>query len=244
VCSQERRSLPRPLCLQQHHSVADRVADALCHCEIFRTVDANDLQQVALSSAVRTHAEGCIVYPAYRTGEQLTVVMDGVLALYGTTPGGKRLVLGRFRRGDWFGIAPICGAHSDCQELVAWEEGATAVHVPAAWIQGRLSADVTFCQHVTQLLAGRFTTLAEHLLHVAFQPLKERVAALLIQLADESDGITVSCTNRVLADCVGVDAAEVSKVLKQLCAEGVLHKEPYRSTITIVDRVRLGELAA
>lgn len=180
-----------------------------------------------------------------RAGEQgrVALVLEGLLRLVANSREGRQLTLHHYRRGELAGLL-----------------GFTAPSVPytlqAAVPSSLLPISTAALEEVVHrnptlgwALAAQVNRLSQDLLarfvFYAFQPLRQRVAAYLLELSDlegiAADRPVVRVSHQDLANAVGAPRESVSRALGEFRRMGAVHTGASR--IEIRDRCLLAQAA-
>lgn len=150
--------------------------------------------------------------------DKLHILMDGNAQLVCTNSEGRRLVLATLDAGAIFGEgALIDGA--------APEAFAEAISDCTIWVLPRANARMMTERYpilgwgLLQTFGKRLMQVESHLEDVAYKKLPERLAALLLELADKNDTIT-GTSHQTLADRLGTYRETVSAILRTFKREG------------------------
>ena len=117
----------------------------------------------------------------------------------------------------------------------------TAQRVSAAAFEDMVDASVGFCSAVSRYRDVLTRTTLQSVACNALHDVRRRCARWILQTHDRADGDRMPMTQEFLAAMLGVKRNAVSKVARELQAEGVI--EYRRGKIAVVDRLRLQNIA-
>lgn len=171
-------------------------------------------------TSIRRYGAGAVVlYPG--PAEELLRLVSGLVRLHSVDENGSGATLRYVKPGSYFGEEALTGrprryfAEAVTDSQVAALDPA---HLPASELRG-LALD----------LAQAIDGMNRSLLRLASRPLKARVAAELLELADSAlavrapgDPATIRMTHDELAAAVGSVRETVTKVIGELVREGAL----------------------
>lgn len=186
---------------------------------------------------------GQLIYTPGETGEVLFLLKAGHVRLYRLAPDGRKLVLATVGPGTVFGEMSVLG-----QSMT--DSFAEAVDDCVVCLMSRVDIEQVMLEHPTValrmvgLLSRRLHEAENKLEQMAFTPVPERVARLLLALAqgDQVPGYS----HQELADMIGTSRETVSRALVELKTAGVIAID--RRCIQLLDLQALeqqaGELPA
>jgi CRP-like cAMP-binding protein len=171
-------------------------------------------------------------------------VAYGSLKLSLRNGGAEERVLRLVSARHMFGEAPALLGRPSPYEAVALLDSKVVV-IPAATVLALMERDTAFARTLLMKLAERELDLCNGLGLVTLRSGVQRLAAYLAELggADVPPPSTVHLpfSKTLLAACLGIKKETLSRLLRQLAAEGVIRVR--RREITILDRGRLLVLA-
>ena len=151
--------------------------------------------------------------------DKLHILMDGRAQLVNINSEGRRLVLSTLEAGSIFGEGALI--HNVSADMVA--EALTDCTV---WILPRNDARVMTERYpilgwgLLQTFGRRLQQVESRLEDVAYKKLPERLAALLLELANNQEGTITGTSHQALADRLGTYRETVSAILRTFKREG------------------------
>ncbi len=208
--------------------------------DIFQDLSSDQMKDVETAAPMFTCEPGRIFFRASDPAEVLFILKKGEVVLSRTNEDGKRLITATLTAGTVFGEMPILGqrlqhndaeAHTDC--LICSMSRRDVISLIDRYpIVGLRIAEV---------LSARLESAEDRLQEMAYQGVRERLAALLLRLADETDWrgnlVVKGLTHQHLAEILGTYRETVTATLNELSAAGIV--ETGRRKITIRDRAAL-----
>jgi CRP-like cAMP-binding protein len=185
-----------------------------------------------------TCSRGQLLYAPGETGEALFILKAGRVRLYRMAADGRKLVLATLVPGAVFGEMAAIG-----QSMI--DSYAEAIDECVVCIMSRVDIEQVMLEHPTvavqmvRLLSGRLHEAEDKLEQLAFTPVPERLARLLLTLAvgDEVAGYS----HQELADMIGTSRETVSRALVDLKAGGIVEID--RRCIKLLDTAALSAQA-
>jgi CRP-like cAMP-binding protein len=211
----------------------------LKHCDLFERLPSEELRGLEAASLFRRFAARTPVYlPSDRAGAVLLLV-SGRVKICHFTPEGKQLILALIEPGELFGeLALFEGAARG--ELAETVEASSLVALPREALVRLLERHAALSLGVTRLVGLRRQRIEQRLKNLLFQPLRNRLIHLLVELADrygrptpEGLLIDVRLSHQDLAGIVGSSRESVTLGLGELVAEGLLRRRGRR--LVVVD---------
>ncbi len=210
--------------------------------DIFRDLSGSELQEIHHFFPMSRCRRGTIIFHSGEEGERLYILKKGRVVLYRVTSEGRRTVIGTVKPGTVFGELTMAGlTMRDC--YAETQEDSLVCEATRTDIQDLLVTHPKVAYRLIETLGRRVLELEQRLEQVAFLSVRARIAALLLQWAEESEGRLVLRGYRQedVADAIGAARQTVSTELKRLALSGVVDRG--RKQIEIVDRSSLEEIA-
>ncbi|HUI70245.1 MAG TPA: Crp/Fnr family transcriptional regulator [Spirochaetia bacterium] len=171
--------------------------------------------------------------------QYLPFVLRGTLRVYKVSESGKELTLYRIDKGESCILSATCILNTSTFPAMVEAEGQTdVVLIPSDLFSRWVDTYPTWRRFVFSIYEKRLDMLLTLVEEVAFHHVDTRVSAYLASEA-EGRGNTVSATHQQIASEVGTSREVVSRILRDLEAEGLVTTE--RGRIRILDRTRLSE---
>lgn len=202
---------------------------------VFRLSSA-ELAQIGTRGITRRHAKNTIVVSEGDSTDGLFIVLEGRVKIFVSDSQGHEVVLGTLGPGEYFGeLALDAGPRSasvitlePCQLLV----------VPKDAFRDFVESNPPFAFSLIGKLISRVRSLTDDVKSLALMDVYGRVARLLLELAEERDGVLMIAerlTQQEIANRIGASREMVSRILKDLSTGGyitqsregiVLHRKP------------------
>jgi CRP/FNR family transcriptional regulator len=219
------------------------IGDALRSIPCLRGLSAATLNKLQGVARHRKLPRGAILFREGTICEEVFIITGGKVKVYRLSPDGRQQTLWVLANGDCFCLAPFFqrarypGTAQCMTEVRVIELGRSALVTLPKSSPGLAGA-------VANCLCRRVATTAALVEEMSTQPVRHRLAKLLLTLADTHgvrtpDGILIDegWTHDELASSVGTVREVVSRTLKQLAAEGLVRSR--RRSILLSDPARL-----
>ncbi len=211
--------------------------------DIFQDLTHEEIQAFAQRLSMRQVEAGTIFYMPDEPTEVLFILKMGRVRLYHLSPDGKALTTAILEAGTIFGEMALLGQGLD-------DSYAEALAPCVLCLMSRedvitlLLGDPRIALRITEILGRRLIEAERQLSDFAFKSLPERLAALLLRLAQPprprlfgSGYPEVRYTHEQLAEMLGTYRETVTKILNEFRAEGWVDLR--RGKILILDRPAL-----
>lgn len=209
--------------------------------ELFRDLPARDIEELERITTLTNVPRGRVFYRPEDPGERLFLLQEGRVQLYRISPEGKKLVIATLGPGALFGEMALLGQQMHNAFAEAIED--CSIMVLNRTDLERLILNVpTIGRRILALTHKRLSDAEARLEDIAFKGIPARLASLLLRMAAEQDGRTITgLTHQDLAEMIGTYRETATQVLNDLKNDGLI--EIGRKRITILDLERLRKVA-
>ena len=176
----------------------------LSETDLFRDMNARDLEQLERSTSMSTCARGTVFYTPGETGEVLFILKQGRVNLYRMTAEGKKLVTATVEPGTVFGEMSLIGQDM----LDTFAEAAadcTLCVMSRVDIERLLREQPSVSIRLLELLARRLEDAEQRLADVAYKSVPARIAATLLRLSGD-ELAPVRLSHQEIADMLGLSS--------------------------------------
>jgi len=210
--------------------------------DIFQDLSEEEISEIDRAMTITTGRRGKIFYMPEDTSEVLFLLKEGRVQLYRISPEGKKLVIGTVGPGAVFGEMALIGqgmhntfaeATEDCVLIVMSRED----------VERLLITKPRVALRIFEAMGNRLKETEARLEAIAFKGIPARLAALLLQLADERQSDTIQgLTHQDLGERIGTYRETTTQTLNAFKASGLIDIE--RKRIRLLDREGLERIAA
>ncbi len=185
------------------------------------------------------------VYKEGGTPRYLYYIRKGKVKTVKTHEDGKDLVIGLYRKGDFFGYVALLEDTPYKATAIVMED-AEIVLIPRKDAEEIFNKTPYLVTRFVRLLAQNLTEKEERLLGIAYNTLRKKVASALIHLRNkyqqkDSDDFTINISRDELASVAGTATESLIRTLGDFKSEKLIAIR--NGSITLLDAVRLEELA-
>ncbi|MFQ6047184.1 MAG: Crp/Fnr family transcriptional regulator [Gemmatimonadales bacterium] len=214
------------------------IDEVLRDVPLFSQLRDDDLTRLAKMAHTREYARNAVVLLQGDRVEALYVVLDGHVKLVVTGDDGREVIISTRGPGDFFGEMSLLDDLPQSTHAIAMEDSQLLVL--------QRNDFHTFLDRIPQITFGllrafcrRLRKADKRISSLTMQEVPQRVAHLLLELADENDGVRIpqQLTHQVMAQMVGSTRETVSRTMRELTSKGVV--EVTREAVQLPERRRL-----
>lgn len=209
----------------------------LSDTDIFRDLNAKELEDLDRLTAMSTCRKGKVFYTPGETGEVLFILKRGRVNLYRINADGKKLVTATIGAGTVFGEMTLVGQGMHDTFAEAAEECTLCV-MSRPDVEHLLLSKPRVALRFMELMALRLHEVETRMETVAFKSVPTRIATFLLQLADDETLQIAGVSHQDLADMVGTYRETVTRILNEFRTEGYIELGRLNVTILQPDRLR------
>jgi CRP-like cAMP-binding protein len=212
---------------------ADETISSLTQNDIFRHLDIDALTELERTITVITCPPGRIIYRPGERGNALFILQSGSVQLYHLSTDGRKLIIATLTVGDCFGEVLLLGqnTHNDFAEATTTS---SICSINKQDIEPLLLQQSGVTLALLKKMSQRLALLEAQLINTTFKSMPARLAALLLQLAQDKEQeilVVEGLSHEELAERLGVYRETVSTALRDLREAGAI--ELGRKHITI-----------
>lgn len=209
--------------------------------DIFQDLDDAQMKDVESSAPMFTCEPGRIFYHADDPAEVLFILKKGDVILSRMNEDGKRLITATLEAGTIFGEMPMLGQRLQNSEAEALTE-CLICSMSRRDVVALINKYPVIAVRIAEVLSSRLESAEQRLQEMAFQGLRERLASLLLRLADETDWrgnlVIKGLTHQHLAEILGSYRETITATLNEFKADGLVETGRKKIVITDVDGLR------
>ena len=208
-----------------------------------------DASLCAISDVKRmlSHRKGQILY--YEGAKPLGIfcINTGVVKVYKTASNGKEQIIHLAKKGDFLGYAALLGEENHTHSAMIIED-AKICFVPREVFLASLTKNNEFSQRITKQLSHELGVMEEKLTDASQKNIRERLAFLLLQLANSygiegngSQKINLALSREEIAGMVGTATESVIRLLSEFKKDGLIELDGKK--ILLKDKKALARLS-
>jgi len=223
-------SLDEALALQKQSYLSEVV--------IFQDLSPNEMAELARILPMREVKPGTVFYSPEDSAEVLFILKKGRVKIYQHTPDGHALTMNVFDAGSIFGEMSLLGQgmHNSFAEAIT---SCVLCVMTRDDVHRLMISDPRVATRIVESLTERLTLIENRLLDFAYRRVPERLARLLLQLAQPHRNLfsrvqrmEVRYTHEELADMIGSTRETTTKLLNEMRVRGLVELQRGRIGLT------------
>lgn len=220
----------------------------LSEVAIFQDLSSDEMAALARAAPMKEVAAGTVFHSPEDPAEVLFILKKGRVKLYQLTPDGRALTIHIYEAGSIFGEMSLLGQGMHGAFAQALTPCVLCL-MSRDHVQRLLFGDPRIAMRIAEALGQRLTSLENRLLDFAYRRAPERLARLLLQLAQPhrallsfTQRMEVRYTHEELADMIGATRETVTKLLNEMRGRRLV--ELQRGRVTLLDMNGLQRIAS
>jgi CRP/FNR family transcriptional regulator, nitrogen oxide reductase regulator len=204
----------------------------------FRQLERGQIRAILDQAMARRYDEGQAVFHAGDVAERFYLLLDGVIRVIRTTPGGEQIIAMHIAAGQLFGIAPAIGRDSYPATAMTAAESLTLSWPVRLWPEF-VSQYPGFASETYAVVGSRMGELHNRLTEMATQAVEQRVANALLRMVNQTgrkvEGgieITFPITRQNISEMTGTTLHTVSRLLSAWEKQGVVESRRRHIVVT------------
>jgi CRP/FNR family cyclic AMP-dependent transcriptional regulator len=211
--------------------VRKEAVESLRSSPLFSKVGAADLEALASRLIERRYPKHATIVEEGLAGDYMYVIREGRVKVTKASEDGREKIMDFLEAGNFFGEMSLLDQAPRSASVETLEASRLLALSRNDFLDLlRRSPDLALA--VIQVLTLRLRETDEQASSMSFQRVKERTMGLLGRIAKDSDDsgrrLTPALTHQQIADMIGTSRETVTRVVKQLKAEGWLDQQGKR----------------
>ena len=214
---------------------------------LFSVLPESQLCAISEVKNLIPHRRGQILYYEGTKPLGIFCINSGVIKVYKTASNGKEQILYLAKEGDFLGYSALLGEENYSSSAMIIEN-AKICFIPREAFLGSMMKNAEFFKRITKQLCHELGVMEEKLTDASQKSIRERLALLLLQLANTYgvDGggyqrINLLLTREELAGMVGTATESVIRLLSEFKKDGLIELEGKK--ILLKDKKGLARLS-
>lgn len=204
----------------------------------------NALQALTENRNTNIYKKKQVIYSEGNHPNRLYYVVKGKVKTFKTHEDGKELVTELYNEGDFLGYIPLLEGTVYKDTAEAFESTELAV-IPKEDFEDLLNKNSEVAKKFIQLLAKNISVKEQHLLGLAYNSLRKKVANALITLQnkysnEKQENFTINISRENLASIAGTATESLIRTLSDFRTENLI--EIINGNITIINQKKLEQL--
>jgi CRP/FNR family cyclic AMP-dependent transcriptional regulator len=194
---------------------------------LFSGLETDELSRLSSKAVVHSYPKNTIVINQGDEGNSLHVIVSGKVKVFLSNEDGKEIILNTEGPGEFFGEMAMLDPHPRSASVITTEPSKLAI-ISKADFEAFLHESPETMLKILQQAFARLRALTETVSSLALLDVYGRVARLLLQSAEEVDGVTMvqlEMTQQDIANRIGSSREMVSRILKDLKTGGYIEQK-------------------
>ena len=212
---------------------------------LFRHLVEEELQEIMINKITETYKRGSIIYQEGNRMKGFYCVQSGIIKIYQTGFDGKEQIIRFAKSGDIIGYRSVVSNEPACTTTEVIEESILC-HIPTEILLSLVKNNGNFAVELMKLTCKELGEANSYITDIAQKTVRERLAEILIHLADEfgEDALGVlriSLTREELSNIVGTATESIIRLLSEFKNKGYIEIKGRK--IKILDKPGLKYIA-
>jgi CRP/FNR family transcriptional regulator len=206
---------------------------------IFRTLNYEELRQVNSLIRKKDYQKGSMLFLQGDRSEHLYIVRYGRVKLYETSKDGRQQIVHILEQGDFFGELSLFRDEHHSLYGEAMDDTGLCM-IPKEDFKNLIKENPEISMGIMQAMSERLVTAENFIIDLTLKNVEERLASLLIMMADKqgvrtTQGIQIplNLSRREIANLLGTTTETVSRKLTKLQSEGIINIEGHKNIIIL-----------
>jgi CheY-like chemotaxis protein len=206
----------------------------------FKTKQLPDFQKISGQLRSRVYRKKEFVFVESELPKYAYFVDKGLVKTFKATSEGKELITGLHQNGDFLGFVPLLEDKPNNESAIVLKES-TIYMIPQQDFLTLIYGNKEIARKFISMLASNLYEAENKLLELAYQSVRQRVAAVLIKLnnqADANNGVkSITVARKDLSGIVGTTTESLNRTLVDFKNEGLI--EIFDKGLRIVQHAKL-----
>jgi CRP/FNR family cyclic AMP-dependent transcriptional regulator len=205
---------------------------------LFSLLRESDIWRIREATVSRSFPKDSVILFEGEPGEALYIVLAGRVKIVYTAEDGREVILSTREKGDFFGETALLDERPNPAHVIAMQDSELLI-LRRDEFRRCLTDMPEMGLGLLRHLSRRLRHADDQIRGLVLLDVRGRVARLLLDMADRTDGTTVpkGITHNIMAQMVGASRETVSRTLRELTLSGLLVVTGRR--IAIADRAGL-----
>lgn len=209
---------------------------------LFTELDEEEVARVARAAREKSYPKNSVILFEDDPGDALYVVRAGQVKVVLIGEDGREVILSMLKKGDFFGEMALIDDQPRSAHVIAVEDSSLLV-LRRDDFRRCLEESPRIALGLLRALSRRLRRADDKIGGLVLLDVNGRVARLLLELADEGDGVRIhrNVTHHTIAQMIGSSRETVSRTIRDFAERGLI--EVSRKDIAVLDRPGLEDLA-
>lgn len=207
---------------------------------IIKPKGSEELQKLIAGRKIRQIKKRQVIYYEGDTANGIYLIISGKVKTFKVATDGRELLTGMYGSDEYFGTAAMLADENYADTAEAVENTALCL-LPKDLIGQLLDKYPDVAAQFIKMLANHVLTTEEHLLQLAYNSVRKRMADVILRLSPVEDDASASPLNISrdnLAGMAGVATETVSRILTDFKEEGLVERKGSQIIILNYDKLK------
>ncbi len=199
----------------------------LSKIELFANLDNDELEELGSKVITRQYPRNTIILNEGDTSDSLYLILSGSVKIFLGNEDGKEVILNTQGPGEYFGEMALLDPAPRSASVITTEKSKLSI-ISKQDLEAFLRQHPGTMLKILQHSFKRLRALTDTVGSLALLDVYGRVARLLLQLAEEEDGVKVikeEMTQQDMANRIGSSREMVSRIMKDLRTGGYIEMQ-------------------
>lgn len=220
-----------------HGQHSDKTTRMIENILLFSDLPEDYLKHIASCAVSRNYPKNSILITEGDQSDSLYIIESGRVKIFLNDENGKEVILNIQGPNEYFGELAMLDEAPRSASVMTLEPSRFSI-ISKADFDACLKSHPEIAVHLIRALAARIRALTENVRDLALHDVYERVASLLVKMAQEQDNklvITQKLTHQEIANMVGASREMVSRIMKDLTTGGYI--ESHSKQVTLLKKL-------
>ncbi len=215
----------------------------LKHCNLISHLPPDEIAGLESISRVRRFAKGEPVYLPSEVADAVFLIARGLVKICHITPEGKTSTLALIGTGELFGELALFDGGTRGEYVEALEP-TTVIRIPSIALIQLMNRHPELAMGISKVVGHRRQRIERRLGHLLFTPNRQRLAHLLLDLAeqfgvatDEGIRLNLKLSHQDIANIIGTTRETVTILLGKMKSEGLVDGRRQRVVLTNIHKL-------
>jgi len=229
-------------CHECSHNAKGLKKSCLENVPIFSSLSREEMTEVSMTAAHREYKKGEAVYLEDEYSEKLFVINKGKVKISKLSEEGKEQIIRILKEGDFMGELTLF-THSPMKNNAEALEDTILCIIDGEKITGLIEKRPAIALKIMKELSMRLEKTENLIESLGLRDVEQRVADILLEMADDNNIAELSISKKDLAAHIGVSQETLSRKLSGFQDKGFIRQEGQRKII-ILNREALESISS
>jgi CRP-like cAMP-binding protein len=206
------------------------------------TCQVSELAHIAGGKVSQQYQRGQVIYQEGNSPAGLYCINQGKVKVSKQNSEGKEQIVKLRKEGDVLGFQALTATSNHCSSAVALTDCVVCM-VPRSDFFSIIAQNSQFSHALMHLLSAALGQAEKHMLHIAYKPVRERLAEALVQLYHffqpaTQEAFSIPISREDLAALMSTAKETASRLLSDFRDEGLIVTQGSRITVLNLEKLQ------